>query len=139
MDQVFTTEKSLVLKNNTEFVDLADRWAAFSEPKLATAVLDGPGQVKVGEEAVFDVTANFKDQPYPQADIRGVKYILYDATGTVVTVGDATAVGDGQYQVTLGSDVTSELPTGSARLEVVVVPIAVAIPAFTSLDFVAVP
>jgi len=68
-----------------------------------------------------------------------VKYILYDATGTVVTVGDAEAVGDGQYQVTLGSDVTSELATGSARLEVVVVPIAVAIPAFTSLDFVAVP
>ena len=82
---------------------------------------------------------NFKDQPYPQSDIRGVKYILYDATGTVVTVGDATAVGDGQYQVTLSSDETSKLPTGSARLEVAVVPIPVAIPSFTSLDFVAVP
>jgi peptide/nickel transport system substrate-binding protein len=139
LDQVFTTEKSLVLKNNTEFVDLADRWAAFSEPKLATAVLDGPGQVKVGEEAVFDATVNFKDQPYPEEDIRGVKYILYDATGAVVTVGDAESVGEGLYQVTLGADATSELPTGSARLEIAVVPVAVAIPAFTSLDFVAVP
>jgi peptide/nickel transport system substrate-binding protein len=139
LDQVFTTEKSLVLKNNTEFVDLADRWAQFSEPKLATAILDGPGQVKVGEEAVFDVTVNFKDEPYPESDIQGVKYILYDTTGTVVAVGDAATGGEGQYQVTLGSEVTSELQTGSARLEVVVVPSAVAIPSFTSLDFVAVP
>ncbi len=56
LDKVFTTEKSLVLKNFTDFVDLADRWAEFSEPKLATTVLDGPGQVKAGDEAVFDVT-----------------------------------------------------------------------------------
>lgn len=139
LDQVFTTEKTAVLKNNDQFVDLADRWAAFSEPKLATTALDGPGQVKVGEEAAFDATINFKDQPYPQSDIARVKYILYDATGEVVTVGDASAVADGQYQVTLGSDVTSKLPTGSARLEVAVVPISVAIPSFTSFDFVAIP
>ena len=139
LDQVFTTEKSLVLKNNTEFVDLADRWDAFSEPKIATTVLDGPGQVKAGEEAVFDVTVSFKDQPYLQSDIRRVKYILYDATGAVVTVGDAAAIADGQYQVTLDASVTSQLPTGSARIEVAVVPIPVAIPSFTSFDFVAVP
>ena len=139
LDKVFTTEKSLVLKNNADFVDLADRWAAFSEPKIATTVLDGPGQIKVGDEAVFDATVTFKDAPYAQTDIARVKYILYDATGAVVVVGDATAVGDGQYQVTLTSDVTSKLPTGSARLEVAVVPIPVAIPSFTSIDFVAIP
>ncbi len=139
LDKVFTTEKSLVLKNFTDFVDLANRWSEFSEPKRATTVLDGPGQVKAGDEAVFDVAVSFKDEPYPQADIRQVKYILYDATGAVLDVGDATAVGDGQYQVTLGADVTAKLPTGSARLEVAVVPIPVAIPSFTSFDFVAVP
>ncbi len=74
-----------------------------------------------------------------KSDIRQVKYILYDATGAVVNVGDATAVSDGQYQVILDADTTSKLPTGSARLEVAVVPIPVAIPSFTSLDFVAVP
>jgi len=68
-----------------------------------------------------------------------VKYILYDATGTVVSVGEATAIDDGQYQVTLTSEETTKLPTGSARLEVAVAPIPVAIPSFTSLDFVAVP
>ena len=139
LDQVFTTEKSAVLKNNTEFVDLADRWARFSEPQIATTILDGPGQVKVGEEVVFDALVNFKDQPYPQSDISRVKYILYDATGAVVSVGDATPLADGQYQVTLPADVTAELPTGSARLEVAVAPIPVALPSFTSFDFVAVP
>jgi len=139
LDKVFTTEKSLVLKNNADFVDLADRWAAFGEPKRATTTLDGPGQVKSGEETVFDVSVTFNEQPYLQSDVQRVKYILYDATGAVVSVGDAAAVGDGQYQVTLTSAETAKLPTGSARLEVAVAPIPVAIPSFTSLDFVAVP
>ncbi len=139
LDKVFTTEKSLVLKQNKDFVDLADRWSMFSEPKLAESALDGPGQVKAGDQAVFDVTISFKDDPYPQSDIEKVKYILYDATGAVVGSGDATAVEDGHYQVTLSSDVTSKLPSGAARLEVVVVPIPVAVPSFTSFDFVATP
>ncbi len=138
LDQVFTTEKSLVLKNYEDFVDKADRWSAFSEPKIATTTLDGPGQVTIGDEATFDVIVSFKDAPYLESDIQRVKYILYDATGTVVTVGDATAIADGQYQVTLSADDTSKLQTGSARLEVAVVPIPVAIPSFTSFDFVAV-
>lgn len=139
LDKVFTTEKSLVLKNNTEFVDKADRWAAFSEPKLASIQLDGDGQVKAGEEAVFDAMVTFKDEPYAQADIQEVKYILYDATGTVVEIGNADFVAEGQYQVTLSAETTTKLPTGSARLEVAVVPVPVAIPAFTSIDFVAIP
>jgi peptide/nickel transport system substrate-binding protein len=139
LDQVFTTEKTAVLKNNPDFPDLANRWAMFNEPKLAESSLDGPAQVKAGDEAVFDATITFKDQPYPQSDIKNVKYILYDATGAVADTGDATAVGDGQYQVTLDADATSKLPAGASRLEIAVVPIPVAVPSFTSLDFVAVP
>jgi hypothetical protein len=81
----------------------------------------------------------FKDEPYAQSDIQRVKYILYDATGAVVEVGDASFASEGQYQVTLSASTTSKLPTGSARLEVAVVPISVAVPAFTSLDFVVIP
>jgi hypothetical protein len=47
-------------------------------------------------------------------------------------------VGEGQFQVTLSADATSQLETGSAKLEVAVVPIPVAIPAFTSFEFVVV-
>jgi peptide/nickel transport system substrate-binding protein len=141
LDKVFTTEKTLVLKNNPDFPDLADRWASFSSPKMAAAVLDGPAQVKVGDSATFDVNVTLKTNgsPYANADIKQVKYLLYDATGAVVTVGDATAAGDGHYQAVLGSDVTSKLAAGSAKVEVAVVPIAVAIPTYASLDFVVVP
>jgi peptide/nickel transport system substrate-binding protein len=139
LDQVFTTEKTAVLKNNPDFPDLANRWAMFSEPKFAESVLDGPAQIKAGEEAVFDATITFKGEPYTQSDIQGVKYILYDATGAVAAVGDAAAVEDGHYQITLDADTTSELPSGASRLEIAVVPVPVAVPSFTSLDFVAVP
>jgi peptide/nickel transport system substrate-binding protein len=139
LDQVFTTEKSLVLKQNAEFPDLADRWSMFSEPKFAESTLDGPAQIKAGEEAVFDATITFNEVPYPQADIQAVKYILYDATGAVAAVGDATAVEDGHYQITLDADITSKLPSGASRLEIAVVLVPVAVPSFTSLDFVAVP
>jgi peptide/nickel transport system substrate-binding protein len=138
LDQVFTTEKSLVLKNFTDYPDLADRWSSFSDPKRATVVLDGPGQVTAGQEAAFDVIINFKDEPYANADLKQVKYILYGSAGDVIAVGDAEAVGEGQYQVTLDADTTSKLETGSAKLEVAVVPIPVAIPAFTSFEFVVV-
>jgi peptide/nickel transport system substrate-binding protein len=103
------------------------------------SALDGPAQVKAGEEAVFDAIVTFEGEPYPQADVQGVKYILYDATGAVAATGDATAVADGQYQVTLTADQTSNLPSGASRLEIAVVPIPVAVPSFTSIDFVAIP
>jgi peptide/nickel transport system substrate-binding protein len=139
LDQVFTTEKTAVLKNNPDSPDLSNRWAMFSEPRFAETALDGPAQIKAGEEAVFDATVTFKDQPYPQSDIKGVKYILYDASGAVAASGEATPVEDGHYQVTLSADATSKLPAGASRIEVAVVPIPVAVPSFTSLDFVSVP
>ena len=139
LDKVFTTEKTLVLKNNPDFPDLEDRWASFSTPKLATAVLDGPAQVKVGDTATFDVNVTFNGAPYANADIKQVKYLLYDATGAVVSTGEAEAKEDGHYQVVLGSDTTSKLVAGSDKIEVAVVPIPVAIPAFTSISFVVIP
>ena len=138
LDQVFTTEKSLVLKNFSDYPDLASRWSDFKDPKRATVILDGPGQVTAGQESVFDVTVNFNNEPYANEDIRQVKYILYGSTGDVLAVGVAEAVGEGLYQVTLDAETTSKLETGSAKLEVAVSPIPFAIPAFTSIEFVVV-
>jgi peptide/nickel transport system substrate-binding protein len=95
--------------------------------------------VKIGDQATFDISVTFKGDPYPQSEIKQVKYLLYDATGTVVGTGLATAVADGHYQVVLGSDMTSKLTAGSDKIEVAVVPLPVATPTFTSLDFVTVP
>ena len=139
LDKVFTTEKTLTLKQFADYPDLSDRWSQFGEPKLADATLDGPAQVKIGDSATFDIAVTFKGDPYPQSEIKQVKYLLYDATGAVVATGDATAVADGQYQVVLGSDVTSKLTAGSDKIEVAVLPLPVITPTFTSLDFVTVP
>ena len=139
LDKVFTTEKTLVLKNNPDFPDLSDRWSSFSQPKLAESQLNGPAQVKVGDQATFDVNVTYNGKPYAQSDIKQVKYLLYDATNAVIASGPANAVADGHYQAVLGSDVTSKLSAGSYKLEVAVVPIPVAIPSFSSSDFVVVP
>ncbi len=139
IDKAFVTEKTLTLKNNSDYPDLADRWSQFSVPMLADAKLDGPAQVKIGDQATFDVTVTFQGNPYPQKDVKGVKYLLYDATGAVVATGQATAVADGHWQVVLGSDVTSKLTAGSDKIEVAVSPIPVSQPTFTSLTFVTTP
>jgi len=136
IDQVFLTGKTVTLKNNGWFTDASDRWAKFASPKLASVQLDGPAQVKIGDTATFKVSVTYKGSPYLSADVKQVKYLLYDATGAVLATGEATAgTGDGNYQVVLGPDVTSKLVAGSYKIEVAVVPIPVAIPAFTSIDF----
>jgi peptide/nickel transport system substrate-binding protein len=136
VDKAFLTEKTITIKNNGWFTDASDRWASFASPKLANIQLEGPSEVKIGDAVTFSINVTYKGSPYLNTDVQQVKYLLYDATGAVVTSGEATTTGDGQYQVALGSDVTSKLVAGSHKIEVAVVPIPVAIPAFTSMDFV---
>ena len=139
VDQAFLTEKTLTLKHFADYPDLADRWANFGEPKLATVELDGPGQVKIGEEATFDVFVTFKDAPYPAAEIKQVKFLLYNAQGEIVKVAEAVAVEDGQYSVVLDTATTAALEAGSNKLEVAVVPFTVSQPTFMSVEFVTAP
>jgi peptide/nickel transport system substrate-binding protein len=139
LDKVFTTEQTLTLKNNPEYPDPSDRWSQFGEPMLADASIDGPAQVKIGDTATFDVSVTFNGQPYAESDVKQVKYLLYDATGAVVSTGDAAAVADGHWQVALSADMTSKLTAGADKIEVAVLPIPVVTPTFTSLDFVTVP
>lgn len=139
LDQPFLTEKSLVLKHFADYPDSADRWSAFGEPKLAEVEIDGPGQVTIGEEAVFDVYVDFGDEPYPADEIKMVKFLLYDANNEIVAVEEAEAVEDGLYQVVLDAETTGELEAGSNKLEVAVVPLTVSQPTFTTLEFVTAP
>lgn len=139
LDKAYLTEKSMVLKNFADYPDLADRWSNYAEPKIADVTLDGPGQVKTGEEATFDIYVTFQDEPYPQSEIGSVKFLLYNAKNEIVDVAAATAVEDGHYQVVLPADVTSKLEAGSNKLEVAVVPLVVSQPTFTSVEFVTAP
>ncbi len=69
----------------------------------------------------------------PQAEISGVKFLLFDATGALVATGEATAVADGQYQIVLP---TTGLAAGSNKLEVAVASAVVSIPSFQAYEFV---
>lgn len=139
IDQAFLTEKTLTLKYFADYPDLADRWSNYGEPKLATVELDGPGQVKIGDEATFDVFVTFKDAPYPASEIKQVKFLLYNASNEIVKVAEAVAVEDGQYSVVLDAATTSALAAGSNKLEIAVVPFTVSQPTFASVEFVTAP
>lgn len=142
LDSVDLNAGSAVVKNNPDYPDLADRWSAFGEAPLAEATIDGPAQVKIGEEAVFNVALTYKSngEAYPASDVKEVKFLLYNDKGETVYVGEGVAAGeDGQYTLTVPADVASKLVAGSGRIEAAAVLIPVAIPAFTSQDYVVVP
>jgi peptide/nickel transport system substrate-binding protein len=131
--------KSALVKNNPDFPDLSDRWAAWSVPPLADATMDGPAQVKIGEETAFSLVVTNKDgDAYPSADIKQVKFLVYNDKGETIFVGEGEAAGaDGEYTLTIPAD--AALQAGAGKIEAAVVLYPAAIPAFASLEFVAAP
>jgi peptide/nickel transport system substrate-binding protein len=136
LDKAFPIEKTLTLRRFEQFPDPASKWAGFGAPMIPVTVIDGPGEVAIGTEAVYDVFVTFEDQPYPAASIAEVKYLVFDASGLLVASGPATAAEEGHYTVTLGADVTGKLAAGSNKLEVVVTSNAVSIPGMAAYEFV---
>jgi peptide/nickel transport system substrate-binding protein len=137
LDKAFPVEKSVSLLRNQNFPDLASKWNIFGTPMIPVVTIDGPGQVDIGSEAVYTVYVTFEDQPYPQDQVDAVKYLVFDASGAVVTQGDAVFDTDGQYTVTLSADDTAKLVAGANKLEVVTTSLAVSIPAITDMEFIA--
>jgi peptide/nickel transport system substrate-binding protein len=136
LDKVFPVEQTLTLKRYEAYPDNAAKWSRFAGAKIAEVQLDGAGQVQIGSEALFDVFIDYKGEPYANADLSDVKYLLFDAKGSLVATGAAEALEDGHYQVTLSADTTSKLEAGSNKIEVVVVPSVVSVPSFASFEFV---
>jgi peptide/nickel transport system substrate-binding protein len=139
LERGFPVEGTVILQHNPDFPDPADRWAGYTEPRLAQVEIDGPGQIKVGDEAMYDVFVSFNDEAYPLADISEVKYLVFDATGELALSGAAEALEDGLFQVALSGDQTGELEAGASKLQVVVVPSVVSIPTFETYEFVTLP
>ena len=136
LDKAFPIEKTLTLRRFEQYPDPASKWARFGTPAIPVIEVDGPGEVAIGTEAVYDVFVTFQDQPYPAADIAEVKYLVFDATGVLVASGPATAAEEGHYTVTLSADVTGKLAAGSNKLEVVVSSSVVSIPGISDYEFV---
>ncbi|MBK9780409.1 MAG: hypothetical protein IPP55_10230 [Anaerolineales bacterium] len=139
LDSVDLNAKTSLAKNNPDFPDLADRWSAWSNPPLADATLDGPAQVKIGEETAFSLTVTNKaGDAYPTADIKQVKFLVYNDKGETIYVGEGAAgAGEGEYTLTIPADV--KLQAGAGKIEAAVVLYPAAIPAFSSLEFVSAP
>ena len=136
LDKVFLTEKTLSVKVNPDYPDLADRWSGFGQPKIADVKIDGAGQVMIGEEATFDIFVSFDGEPYPSDEIKQVMVLLYNANGEIIFTGQAESVAPGQYQVLLSAEDTAKFESGSNKIEVAVVPLPVSIPTFTSIEFI---
>lgn len=140
LQRAFPVEGTVILERFDAFPDSADKWAGFSAPAIAAVELDGPGRVTIGEEAVYDVFVSLPDgEAYPAADVSEVKYLLFDATGTLAATGVADNVADGLWEVVLDADTTGALAEGSNRLEVVVISTRVALPSSDSLEFITAP
>lgn len=133
LEAVFPVEGSVTLARYEAYPDASDKWSRFAAPKIAVVDLTGPASVTVGEDATFDVFVTYEDAPYPQAEITGVKFLLFDASNNLVATGEATFVADGQYQIVLP---TAGLAAGSNKLEVAVTSLVVSIPSFQAFEFV---
>ncbi len=136
LDKVLPVENTLTLVTNPDFVDYSDKWSEVSEPKMATVEIDGKTSISSGAKATFDVDVTYKGAAYPADEIIEVKYLLYDSTGAVSSVGEAEMVKDGEYKVEVTEAETAALGTGACKLEIAVVAIPVSIPSFAVWEFV---
>jgi peptide/nickel transport system substrate-binding protein len=135
LDQVDLVAQTLTLVDNPAYVDLSDRWAEYTAPKLAEVSVDDPGPLSPGAQATLDIWVTDGSNPYPLAEIDHVSYLLFGTDGSLVETGLASPVADGHYQVTLSAGTTTGLLVGLNRLEVAVAPIPVVTPAYAILEF----
>lgn len=138
IDAVYPVERTISLKNFANHPDLSDRWSRFGSPKMVTVDVDGPAQVTIGTEAVFEVYVTNEDAPYPSAELASVNWLLFDKSGNLIASDAAELVEDGLYEVTLGAEITEQLTTGGNKIEIAVASKLVSVPGLGAYEFVTV-
>jgi peptide/nickel transport system substrate-binding protein len=136
LQKAFPVEGTLILQHNPDYPDMADRFSQFISAPIPEVTVDGPGNVTIGEEAVYEVFIDFQGEAYPNEDLDMVKYLVFDATGALAFTGDAQEAGEGYFEVVLDADMTSELEAGSNQLAVIAVSKRALVPVREELDFV---
>ena len=136
VDKVDPTAGSITMTKFPDYMFKSDQFAGFTKPEIAVASVDGPTQVKAGDDAPFTVSVTFDNKPYPSADLDKVSYTLLSADGSVVASGTATMSQEGQYTIDLTPDITGKLTAGSVSLSVAVSSKVVALPTFVTTQFV---
>jgi peptide/nickel transport system substrate-binding protein len=120
LERVYKPLGQLSLKPFAAYPDDPERWDAFREAPIPAASVSGPTSVAKGAAATFDLALTWLDEPYPVSDIERVSYLLINSRGEIAFSGEATAVADGLWRLTLTGDMTNLLPVGLNRLEFVV-------------------
>ncbi len=138
LESVYTVEKIITVRRSEVFPDAPDKWIRFSEPRIAKVEVSGPKRVEVGAGVEFQVNITFAGDPYPAEDVKFVKFLVVDARGELALVGDAAAVGNGVWRISLTREQTAGLAVGSNRLEVVVASKVVSLPVFAAATFVSI-
>src|SRR5215471_8258328 len=136
VESVHPLEKTVVMRQFDAFRALDQRWSSFAEPRVAEVAVTGPARVTIGAPAEFRITVAFQETPYPVQDIDFVKFLVFDARGTMVLVADAEAVKDGEWVAKLPAETTQALKPGANHLEVAVAPKVVSLASFASARFV---
>jgi peptide/nickel transport system substrate-binding protein len=136
MDKVFTVEGTVLLKNNPNFLDTADKWLGFGKAKTAEVALEGPNSVKIGEEASFDVKVTYEGAAYPASEISQVKYLVFGNEGNLAFSGEAQLVEEGLYKIVFTKEQSALLKVGSNKMEIAVVSLKVSIPSMESIEFI---
>ena len=136
LQRAFPVEGTLILQYNPDYPDLATRWDRFAGVPIPEVMVDGPGNVTMGDEVTYDIFVDYAGEPYAIDDIMLAKYLVFDATGELAYVGEATAVEDGYWQAVLSADVTGALEAGSNRLAIIVVSERALLPVQETLQFV---
>jgi len=136
LEKPYPIEKVVHLKRFEDYPYPAGRWDVFAEPMIAEVEIIGSRRVQIGAKAEFDIFVNFDDEPYPTELLDNIKYMVFDASGELVYVGQAVPVLEGLWRADLSPEVTSKLSVGVSKLEIALVSKVVSIPTFETLEFV---
>lgn len=127
LDRVDPTARIVVLKANRKFIDPADKWLMFSKPMIPEVRIGAiPTIISPGTSLEIPISITFEGQPYKVEDVSFVKYIVTNPNATLV--GNAKAVGDGEWRIVLTPEETSQLSSGTLSVDVIAVSKLVAVP-----------
>ncbi|MEM2790634.1 MAG: ABC transporter substrate-binding protein [Thermofilaceae archaeon] len=138
LDSVDYLAHTAVLKANRNYPDKADRWAWLAEPPIPEVGIEVPENVVPGLPADITVRVSYKGQPYPAGRIEFVKYLILDAAGNVLGRGEATAVADGVFRISVPAEVTGKMTPGAYKVMTFTLSRDVAMPVTTEASFIAI-
>ncbi|HHY14920.1 MAG TPA: hypothetical protein GX521_02470 [Firmicutes bacterium] len=136
LDKAYHLERVVHLRRNEDYAFESGRWDIFAEPMIAEVEIFGDRSVQIGTEATFELEVTFEGEPYPTEYLDNIKFMVFDAVGELVYVGQAEPIEDGLWLAVVPAEVTEELIVGANRLDVAAVSVVVSIPTFEDIEFV---